>query len=214
MKAVIVVIWFTLIGCQMLPAQSRNSIFMEETPVTWLGIDFTGAIFYGDEDKFPDDEAIHKFIESLNNLMLAESAKYDIAKTFRKNKVTEAFYITASQNKRFEASALLGKSTDPPHKLSENIVQEIVASYDFQGLSGLGLLFNVESFSKTTVSGVVWVTFVNMATKEVLLTERLSNPPRGFGLRNYWAGCIYGILKQIQSNEFSSWQQKYYRNQQ
>ncbi|MBX2965372.1 MAG: hypothetical protein KF845_04440 [Cyclobacteriaceae bacterium] len=214
MKTAFFVIAFTMLVCQALPAQNKNSIFVEETPITWLGIDFTGAMFFGDEDKFATDEDIHKFMESINDLMLAEPAKYDIAKTFKKNNVTDAFQITAAQNRRFQARALIGKPEDANHQLSATIIQEIVDSYDFQGKSGVGLMFNVESFSKPTVRGVVWITFVDMATKEVILTERLSNPPGGFGLRNYWAGSIYGILKQIQKKEFMAWQKKHYRVQQ
>ncbi|MFT4679987.1 MAG: hypothetical protein ACI9HG_002106, partial [Flavobacteriales bacterium] len=29
--------------------------------------------------------------------------------------------------------------------------------------------------------------------------------PMGFGLRNYWAGSIYSVIKQIKSSEYMSW---------
>jgi hypothetical protein len=57
--------------------------------------------------------------------------------------------------------------------------------------------------------GAFFVTFINMNTKEVLFTERMTGEPGGFGLRNYWAGSVYNILKRIKSTEYRSWQKKY-----
>jgi hypothetical protein len=33
--------------------------------------------------------------------------------------------------------------------------------------------------------------------------------PGGFGLRNYWAGAIYVMMKQVGRREFYEWKKKY-----
>jgi hypothetical protein len=43
----------------------------------------------------------------------------------------------------------------------------------------------------------------------VLLAERMVGVPVGFGLRNYWAGGLYAVLKQIRKTEYKAWQKKY-----
>jgi hypothetical protein len=71
------------------------------------------------------------------------------------------------------------------------------------------LIFNVESLNKLIEEGSFWVTFVNMGTKEVLFTERLTAPPSGFGMRNFWAGSVNGVLAKIKKKEFENWRKKH-----
>jgi hypothetical protein len=70
------------------------------------------------------------------------------------------------------------------------------------------MMINVESLNKLIEEGSFWVTFVNMGTKEVLLTERVVSPPSGFGMRNFWAGAINGALVKIKKKEFENWRKK------
>lgn len=191
----------------LLFAQTQNEIFERETPITWLGLDFSGAVFIGDSEKFSNDETVYNLMKSLNALMIDESEKYHIPKTFYKDNVEKALQITEQQNSMLKASAL---RAEKPHSFSPKFIQEIISRYDFKGKTGIGLMFNVENFSKPDGKGVVWITFLDMKTKKVLMTERMIDEPGGFGLRNYWAGCIYGILKQIQRTEYSTWKRKYY----
>jgi hypothetical protein len=44
-----------------------------------------------------------------------------------------------------------------------------------------------------------------MKTKELLIHERLKEKPSGFGLRNYWAGSIYRVIKEIKKNCYNVW---------
>jgi hypothetical protein len=78
-------------------------------------------------------------------------------------------------------------------------------------MSGLGVMFNVESFSKADEEGSVWVTFINLGTKEVFFSERVTGKPGGFGMRNFWGGAIYSMMKNMQKKEFEMWRKKYYR---
>ena len=48
-----------------------------------------------------------------------------------------------------------------------------------------------------------------MGSKEVLFTERLTAPPSGFGMRNFWAGSVNGVLAKIKKKEFENWRKKH-----
>ena len=50
----------------------------------------------------------------------------------------------------------------------------------------------------------IWVTFVDMKSKTVLFTTYQTNPPGGFGFRNYWAKPLYTTLKNMES-DFKKW---------
>lgn len=196
--------------CPFLHGQNLNAIFEEEIPVTWLGLDFTGALFIGDGDKFQTDEAVHGLMEKLNVLMIAEEKKYNISRTVHKTKVIDATDITTRKNKRLDAGSLLSDTRGDFKHLTPEKIREIVGQYDFEGKEGLGIMLNIESFSKLDTKGSIWVTFIDMPAKKVLLTQQLAGTPQGFGIRNYWAGSIHSVLKQIQQYEFRRWKKKYY----
>ena len=93
-------------------------------------------------------------------------------------------------------------------RLKRSDIEEIVASYDFKGKSGLGLMFNIETFSKTDEEASMFVTFINMDSKEVLFTERMTSKPGGFGLRNFWGRSIYGVIEAMKKSQFDMWRKK------
>ena len=93
--------------------------------------------------------------------------------------------------------------------LDWRIVEQIAAAYNYEGATGIGLMFNVESFNKINNEGSMWVTFVNMGTGEVLLTERMTAGPGGIGLKNYWARCVLEVIEQVKKREYEQWRKKY-----
>ncbi len=61
---------------------------------------------------------------------------------------------------------------------------------------GYGLVFIVESYSKTAVKGNIWVTFFHVPTKKVVFTKKMAGKASGFGVRNYWTGAVFDVMKQ------------------
>jgi hypothetical protein len=59
------------------------------------------------------------------------------------------------------------------------------------------MMFFVEGMDKGTTLEGFWVTFVNMDTKTVLLTEYEESKAQGSGFRNYWAKPLYVALKEM-----------------
>ncbi|MEZ5198923.1 MAG: hypothetical protein R2764_21855, partial [Bacteroidales bacterium] len=93
--------------------------------------------------------------------------------------------------------------------LDDNAVQEMIGSYDMgNNDEGLGIVFIVESFSKKSEMGSFFVTFFDIETKRVLLTERMSGKAGGFGIRNYWAKSYYTVLKEMPA-KMKTWKKKY-----
>ena len=117
--------------------------------------------------------------------------------------------ITRNHNADLDISNILSeKSADHIH-LRKDGVEQIAAAYNYDGATGIGLMFNVESFNKINNEGSIWVTFVNMNSGEVLITERVTAAPRGVGIRNFWAGCVFEIMEQVKKREFEQWRRKY-----
>jgi len=191
--------------------QTASAVFDPQTPVTWLGIDFTRAKLIGDEDKLNQGDKIKELVASWNELMIKEASKYNIGDAFNKKNVVTNFSAVVKQNEGLDYMAMLAKNSFEV-KMDKDIVRGIVAGYDLQGMTGLGLMLNVESFSKPDNQGVIWMTFINLNTKQVIFTERMTAQPGGFGLRNYWAGAIAGMLKNTKKKDYQAWHKKYADN--
>jgi len=211
MKAprIILLLYLVLTAASLSKAQSAAGVFEPETPLTWLGLDFSNAKFIGDRDKYGSLSDVRFLLKSWNDLMETEKEKYNVAKSFSKTKVDFHLDVTRDHNEEVDVTEILTEDQSVYAHMNAADVEGIVATYDFKGLNGVGLMFNIESFSKTAQKGAVWVTFINLDTKSVIFTERMEDAPGGSGVRNYWAGAIVDMLKKIEKKDFRLWQKKY-----
>jgi len=211
LKKLLVLLMLTL---PMMPvrAQTVNDIFDPNVPVTWLGWDLTGAIFIGDREKFGSQSDIQRLMKSWNDLMDRERDKFNVSSMMRKKEpVVYKLDVTTNHNAELDISNILSeKSADHVH-LRKDGVEQIASSYNYEGLKGIGLMFNIESLNKTNNEASLWVTFVNMESGQVLLTERVTGSPSGGGLRNFWAGAIKEIIDHVKKKDFEAWRKKYQR---
>ena len=190
-------------------SQSKSDVFNPGTEITWLGLDFSGAKFIGDRERLGSESDIRHLLDAINELMIKEADKYNVAAAVQRKKVEYATDVVNEHNAELDVLSLISSEGKDHVHLNPSSVDEIIASYDFKGKSGIGMMFNVESLNKLIEEGSFWVTFVNMGTKEVLFTERLTAPPSGFGMRNFWAGSVNGVLAKIKKKEFETWKKKH-----
>jgi len=200
-------LFILLLSSTLTFAQSTKDIFDMKKKIGWLGLDFSDAKFQGDKERFTSDTIVEKLITAWNNLMIKETEKYDVGKALHRPPLQNLIFVTMNHNADLNVSGIVDDNSKLFHFTKEDIAR-IVSSYDFGTLQDIGVMFIVESFSKLDNKGVVWVTYINLGSKEVIFTSRFIGKPGGFGLRNYWAGAIYDILRQMKSN-YNSWSKKY-----
>ena len=192
-------------------AQDMKDIFERDTKITWLGLDLTSAKLIGDRERFGSTSDVMHLMESWNDIMIKERDKFNVRSAIQKDAINEAFDVTKEHNASLDISEIFSNEYKDHMRVRQSDIEAIIADYDFKGNSGIGVMFNVESFSKKQDEALVWITFVNMDTKEVFFTERLSGQPGGAGLRNYWANAVYDIITKMRRKEFENWRKKYYR---
>ena len=83
-------------------------------------------------------------------------------------------------------------------------VASIIKKYDYKGKKGLGMMFVVEGMHKEAKKASMWVVFIDMDTKKMLLAKQLEGKASGFGFRNYWAKTFYNVLKEVEE-DFNKW---------
>jgi hypothetical protein len=202
MKKTALIVSALIVFTNLARGQGNKEIFDPKTKLTWLGLDFSAARFMGDREKL-NAETLQKLMESWNKLMINEADKYDVGKALHRSPLEFSLTHAIDHNDQLNLQNVVDDGAKLL-RLNKSDISQIISSYDFGTETGIGLIFVVESFSKLEKRGVIWVTFVNMGSKEVIFTDRLTGKPGGFGLRNYWAGAIAQILNQVKSN-YSKW---------
>lgn len=186
-------------------AQGGKSIIKSNEEITWLGLDFSQARMIGEAAQWKDvgeitnDQMRDKYIPAWNEFFIKEQKKYDVAKYVDRESVHYEMDITGKANNKKFPKNIFSDDPEDYNRLQEADINRLVRAYDFQGKTGVGLIFFIEGMSKGKVQSCAWVTFVDMKSKTVLQTKRVSGKPGGFGFRNYWASSFLNILKNMSS---------------
>jgi hypothetical protein len=207
----LLILFVLLLATGSLCAQDRADVFRPEVKVTWLGFDFSNAKFIGDREKLGSESDIRHLLEAWNDLVLTEKDKYDIAGMIGRDAVETSTDVTKDHNQDLDVLQMISNAEKDYLHLSREGVGKVVSKYDYKKNTGIGLMFNIESFSKLNGEASMWVTFVDMKSKQILFTERMTASPKGFGVRNYWAGALYGVMEHVKKKEFEMWRKKYFR---
>jgi hypothetical protein len=100
------------------------------------------------------------------------------------------------------------ESYNAPNYTPEQI-QEFVTSYELSGKLGIGMVFITEYMSKNSEDAVYHFVLLDIETKHILIHEEINARPRGFGIRNYWAGSIFSMMEDVRKNRYNRWKSKY-----
>lgn len=210
-RILIICIMFMLTGVAF--SQTAADVFKPGSyTFYWLGIDFSHVKTIGDFTQFGEAGSIDayqiktQYFPAWNNLILNEPEKYDIKGMFKLNELVNDIEMITKVNADADENAM--SATSAPNYTIENI-QSFVSSYKTEGKNGIGILFLAEALDKNAPLAWFHVIAINASTKEVLLWERVSAKPGGFGIRNYWAGAVYNIIKEAKKSYYKSWQSKY-----
>lgn len=193
-------------------SQSIQEFFNKDIQVTWLGLDYTNCKIIGEWSQFNGageygaSEIRDKYFPAWNHLVLSEPDKYDLKSMIRQENIYIDIEMIMSKNAEVSIRNL--EAYNPPNYDLDQI-QEFVKNYDLDGRSGLGMVFINEYMSKYENFAVFHFVLLDMSTKEILLHQKCKGEPRGFGIRNYWAGSLHEVMGQIRKTHYPKWKRKY-----
>jgi hypothetical protein len=186
-------------------AQDAKSA-LSATEIVWFGLDFTKAKFVGGFDQVggagvaTGSDMKTKWIPGWNALILNEPQHFDFKKSFRKDNVVYDLKSMNELNSKIDVDACMAYNEG---KIEMSEIDGMVKKYKADvKKEGIGVSFIIENFNKGTQMADVYVTFFDIASKKVLICEKVSGKAMGIGMRNYWAGAIKAILKQIDATEY------------
>ena len=200
---------FLLGTTQPLFSQSLKEVFNStETPVFYLGVDFTLARLI-DAPEVASDIRDRQY-PAINDLIVNESKKYDLAGAFHKSNIEHDLGLVAKRNAKINTEEIKSTNSADYNRLKEEDITKLVKGFDFEGKKGVGLLFVADGMSKGKKSEGLWVTLIDMAAKKVLMTERMEGKTgMAFGFRNYWATPIRAVIDDIEKKKYKEWKSKY-----
>lgn len=182
-----------------------HSKIMDANSIVWFGLDFSNAKLIGSEGFSDPVDIKTRFFDKWNRLIIDEADKYNFRRAFQKENLEYDLSVVEERNKQPEADELVINSE---HSVSREMAEATVEQYQSEEFSeGLGLVFVVESFNKTAQKGIMWVTFFDIATHEIILMEKYTGDAGGFGLRNYWARSVYEVIEKLEKN-YKTWKKK------
>ncbi len=192
-------------------SQSLNEFFNNsEMQLVYLGIDFTKARLINAESANSFDIR-NRLYGSINDLVVNEPKKYDIAGAFHKSNVSSNLTGVKARIEKINAEEIVSSNTSDFNRLTESDINAVVKTLNIEKRDGVGLLFVMEGMKKVDKAGMasVWVVLINMNTKKVLMTERFESKASGIGFRNYWASTIKATLSEIEKRKYKEWKEKY-----
>src|SRR5579859_7661347 len=103
--------------------------------------------------------------------MIKETEKYDVGKALHRPPLKNALSHAIDHNDQLDLKNVVDDGASLL-RLSKEDISKIISAYNFGAETGLGVMFVVESFSKKDNKGAMWLTFINIDTREVIYTER------------------------------------------
>lgn len=190
-------------------AQGLKDVFNNsESPLLYLGIDFSKSRLL---DVGNADDIRNRLYGSINDLVIDEPKKFDLKGAFRKSNIDHDFSAVIKNNAKANLNDIISTNSADFNRLKEADIAAEVKSLDISGKDGVGLLFVMEAMRKQDKKGdaAIWVTFIDLKTKKVLMTERIEIDAKGgFGFRNYWASTIKELIDEIDKKKYKEWRTK------
>lgn len=211
MKKNLMLFLLMFISSMNLLAQfTANDVFNPKTPITWLGVDFSEVRFigpatgWGEVSTKSPTEMRDKYFPEWNSLIINEFEKFKIEDAVARLELDKNIDAVSKANEKTNKKELFSENISDYQSLDEETIKSMLKKYDFSGKDGLGFLLVAEGMSKGREEASYWATFVDMRTKKVLFTKRITGKAVGFGFRNYWAGSMKNVFKTMKK-EFKNW---------
>ena len=177
------------------PAAALSSALSSPT-VVWVGLDYSMVRMFGSGDFTNPDQIFPSMFSQWNALYLKEKIE-DLGKRLHKQVIPDTMGIIEI-NKQAQTSQVVREDGDyakyvTASHITPDDIANAVRSYKLSQDTGLGLVFIVDRLVRLHETGCLYVVYFDIASREVLKSERKIAKTGGRGFRNHWFGFIKDI---------------------
>lgn len=181
---------------------SRAEDAASSDALVWCGLDYSMVKMIGTADFRQPDRIFPGLLADWNALFIKEMIP-QLEKMARSVK-SDPGAVTAGNEKaspkQIEREDGTANEKVKPTHITETDIARIVKSYKMKNESGVGLVFIMDRLVKAQETGCLYVVYFDVATRKVLLSERVVAAAGGAGFRNYWfkpiKTAVNGLPKQ------------------
>jgi len=174
--------------------KSDKSALLASDKLIWAGIDYSQALFMGPGEFDKPETIFPKMLDTWNNLFLQERIRFVEKATGKKVVIDIAGVTKANQSASAKQIINIPDPDDTVEKtrITPEMIAKAVKFYKMDSRSGLGVVFIVDRLIKVNNKGrgAVYVVAFDVATREVIFSQREVHNATGFGFRNYWFRVI------------------------
>lgn len=166
----------------MLSAQNNEEIYA-------YGVDYSYAKVYAADESV---EQFAKAFENINMLIITEPEKYDFSRIIGKRVevVIEPMLKVVTTSDYTNLKSLDSTYEEPKYA-------DIIKNYNLSQTEGIGLVMVAKVLNKPMSKATYELITFDIATRDILSKREVTGKAGGFGLRNYWAGSIYNVIKSV-----------------
>jgi hypothetical protein len=182
----------TVIAVFSSKAQTPEDVLKHGSAVTFFGIDFSRCkgVMLG----ATAEEMRVNYFPAINTLLLTEEDKYSVKNAYMKSDVKNTLYDVNKLNQTLDVDNFNAYSAKEVKPLDTDAIAQMIQRYDLKDETGIGLVFIAEYLDKTENIGLYHLVYFTMPDGKVIINEKVSGKPKGFGMRNYWAHSIHEII--------------------
>jgi hypothetical protein len=183
--------------------QSVSDIF-EYKAITFYGLDFSMTKCTG-IGEFPDgNELVKQHFTEWNNAFMVGKKRVEIGAPYHKKKV-EYDTLVYSFNRQMNPDELI---IDKPQVFKKSMIPEFVSKYANSKKAGIGLVYIVENLNAREEYVSVWITFFNIGTGEVLLSEPSRAQGKGRKFNQHWLNAFMELYLGSEK-DYKTWEKLY-----
>lgn len=188
-------------------AQRTMTDYVNKTcDIVWLGLDFTKMKFVASPWKDAPEKIKSETIPAWNE-QLGESGRFDWKKAFQNDNIIIDYGPVTKANATIDETQF---HTMTPHTINKEVLAEVVKAFDMgDHKDGIGVTIVIEAFDQNTLTGYGYITFFDIATREVLHKQSVSGKAFGVTLYTYWAKAILGMRDIVASRVLRDVVKKY-----
>ncbi len=211
MKKLFFTVCVLLIAKMGISQTTHDLFYSNDIKISWLGVDYSHVKLIGDFSQIygagekSSSQIKDVYFVAWNDLILDEREKYDIKGMLNREEIFYDVDMISKINSETETDDL--ESLNIPHYTDKDI-EGFVSTYPVEGKTGIGVLFLAECLNKSSQIAYYHFVALDMQTGKIIFQERLQGTPSGFGLRNYWAGSIYNVIKDIDRKKYKQWKKE------
>jgi hypothetical protein len=187
-------------GCQIKKREGvrvygdRGNEIFYRNDIVYYGFDFTYLKLTNPGKVGKGVEIIQKYFDPMNEDLTKDFLPFGNLKKWMK-----------------QPSIILGSPVYPNYKYRDyhgfvtaqnfcidfNDLQKIVKAYVLREKSGVGMVINLVNFNKEREYSLLYITFFDIASREILFAVKASGEAGGGGMTKHWATGVEGAVRGI-----------------